>query len=324
MDGASQGRDSGITSSKKSIRIEFERLSANGMRIHGPGDSRRPGTERAFRVILASGRGCMLHGCRPPPTVLLPLRGSVRLAAGESSRTLLPGQLYFAEEGKDLQAVGNARALWIAFAAQPAVWRHLLDANGDTPSPAPVFLPGAHTIDRATRRSALHLAREARNCSGTTIEGKASVLRLVGLLADLQSSFDRLIKKCPGRTRAQRRGVFLRLKRAHNCMETNYGMNLGVTGLAHVANYSSCHFVRTFSAVYGQTPYAMLIERRLMRAFHLVYDSELSITEVARVSGFEDRCAFARSFKQRFGATASAVRDGVQPISSAANLVLQI
>jgi AraC family transcriptional regulator len=50
------------------------------------------------------------------------------------------------------------------------------------------------------------------------------------------------------------------------------------------------------------------MEQRLRRAFRLVNDTELSITEVARASGFEDRCAFARSFKLRFGHTATAVR----------------
>jgi AraC family transcriptional regulator len=69
--------------------------------------------------------------------------------------------------------------------------------------------------------------------------------------------------------------------------------------------------VRTFNAVFGTTPHNVLMEQRLLRAHRLVHETRLSITEVARASGFEDRCAFARSFKQRFGVTATATRRSV-------------
>jgi AraC family transcriptional regulator len=137
-------------------------------------------------------------------------------------------------------------------------------------------------------------------------------LGFVALLLDLQSTFDALIRRCPGRTLAQRRGVFLRLQRVCNYMESTSDLDLGIAGFARVANYSPCHFVRTFNSVYGETPHAVLIEQRLKRALRLVNDTELSITEVARASGFEDRCAFARSFKRRFGETATAVRERSQ------------
>ena len=118
-----------------------------------------------------------------------------------------------------------------------------------------------------------------------------------------------LIMRCPGRTLGQRRGVFLRLQRVCNYMESNSDLDLGIAGFARVANYSPCHFLRTFNTVYGKTPHAVLIEQRLKRALRLVNDTALSITEVAHASGFEDRCAFSRSFKRRYGETASAVRE---------------
>jgi AraC family transcriptional regulator len=92
-------------------------------------------------------------------------------------------------------------------------------------------------------------------------------------------------------------------------MESSSDLDLGIAGFARVANYSPCHFIRTFNSVYGKTPHAVLIEQRLKRALRLVNDTELSIAEVAHASGFEDRCAFARSFKRQFGETATAVRE---------------
>ncbi|MGH6754808.1 MAG: helix-turn-helix domain-containing protein, partial [Bradyrhizobium sp.] len=101
----------------------------------------------------------------------------------------------------------------------------------------------------------------------------------------------------------------LRLQRVCTYMESSGDLDLDIAGFARVANYSPCHFIRTFNAVYGKTPHAVLIEQRLKRALRLVNDTELSIAEVAHASGFEDRCAFARSFKRQFGETATAVRE---------------
>ena len=121
--------------------------------------------------------------------------------------------------------------------------------------------------------------------------------------------FDPLIARCPGRRLGQRRGVFLRLQRVCNYMESSNDLDLSIAGFARVANYSPCHFLRTFNAVYGKTPHAVLVDKRLKRALQLVTDTALTITEVAHASGFEDRCAFARSFKRRYGETATAMRE---------------
>jgi AraC family transcriptional regulator len=102
--------------------------------------------------------------------------------------------------------------------------------------------------------------------------------------------------------------VFARLQRARIAMEMSHARGHGVAELARIANYSPCHFVRTFSAVFGDTPHTLLNEQRLLRAHRLIHETRLSITEVARASGFEDRCTFARSFKQRFGITATETR----------------
>ncbi len=84
-------------------------------------------------------------------------------------------------------------------------------------------------------------------------------------------------------------------------METNSASGRGIAEFARVANYSICHFVRTFNAVYRETPHTVITEQRLLRAHRLVHETRLSITEVARRQRFEDRCAFARSFEAALG-----------------------
>jgi AraC family transcriptional regulator len=318
MDGGNGGSSHGYTRGAKPIRVEFDRLTLNGKLARG--EDRAWSADRAMRVLVASGRGCVLQGNTLPPMVLIPLRGNVRVADGETARMLRPGQLIVAEAGTTLQAVGSGPALWIALFAPSFIWRHLFDACADTPVPEPLLLPAIHDADRAIRRAAVRIARDARRAPNGSIDGGAMLLRFGALLAGLQSTFDPLIKRCPGRTLSQRRAVFLRLKRVYNCMEANSGVDLGIAGFARVANYSPCHFVRTFNTVYGETPHAVLMEQRLKRAMRLVNETELSITEVARASGFEDRCAFARSFKRRFGTTASALRGDEQDLESEESL----
>lgn len=285
------------------VRFEFEKLMRGN--INGTADRRH--SDRTFRVLVGSGRGCVLLGMEMP-TVLIPVRGRVKLTESESMKILRTGQLFVGEGGNHVQAIGGGDSIWVALIAPTSVWRHFVDVISEQTIPAPVLLPATHVADRAIRRAAVRLAREVRNHTEPGAS-EGAILRFVALLLDLQSQFDRLIRRCPGRTFAQRRGVFLRLQRVCNYMESSSDLDLGIAGFARVANYSPCHFIRTFNSVYGKTPHAVLIEQRLKRALRLVNDTELSIAEVAHASGFEDRCAFARSFKRQFGETATAVRE---------------
>jgi AraC family transcriptional regulator len=315
MDGGNGGV-AGITlRGSKPLRVEFERLSPSG-RLIALCETREASTDMTMRLIAGFSRGSMLQGSAQLPLILLPLRGGLRVADGECVRVLRPGQLLVAEPNACLQAIGVGQALWLALVAPMAMWRQLLDATTETQIPEPLLLPAVHVADHTIRRTALRLAREARRTGSTPFEGVPALFRFATLLADLQAGFDPHIRRCPGRSLAQRRGVFLRLQRTYNSMEGSNTRGIGVAEFARLANYSPCHFVRTFNSVFGTTPHNVLMEQRLQRARRLVHETRLSITEVARASGFEDRCAFARSFKQRFGVTATATRRSVQDFAS--------
>ena len=137
--------------------------------------------------------------------------------------------------------------------------------------------------------------------------GPAKRAELAAVL-ELQSEFGDMIERCPGRTLAQRQSVFLRMQRVRNHMATRCEQELDIPELARMASYSPWHFIRAFHSVYGETPHAYLVNRRLERARRLVRSSPLAISEIASASGFENRCAFSRLFKQRFGISAAALR----------------
>ena len=307
MDGGSLDLPAGASRPSKALRFEFGRLTIGGKLARGFGDERLLPSERELRVVVVSGRGWVLQGSALPPMVLIPLRRNLRVTDNDSTRILRTGELFFAEAGQCQQVVGAGAALWLALVASPAVWRLLFDATTVSPVPEPLIVPAVHRADRVVRCAAVRLARAA-GADAKNADPMTAALRFIAMLAELQARFEPQIRRCPGRTLSQRRGVFLRLQRVYNWMESSNDLDLCVAGFARVANYSPCHFVRTFAAVYGQTPHTVLMEQRLQRAHRLVSDTELSITEVARAAGFEDRCAFARSFKKRFGIAASAVR----------------
>lgn len=282
------------------MRFQCERLVSGG-RLDG---SDGTGDER-LRIVVGGGRGCTLHGEAAAATVLLPLRGRLHWSDGEHHRMLASGDVLIAEAGQRLQAIGRGNALWIAVLVPAALWRRLLgDESGMSDPP---LIPALHEADRAVRRAAIGLVRAGRGGDAASVHSAAA--SFAALLVDMQeAAFDTQIDRCPGRTRSQRRGIFLRLQRVRNVMEASCQLDLDIAGLARMASYSPCHFIRAFSTTYGETPHAVLVEQRLGRARRLIDDSALAITEIARVTGFENRCAFSRSFKRRFGVTASDLR----------------
>ncbi|GAA0720951.1 helix-turn-helix transcriptional regulator [Dokdonella soli] len=294
------------------MRIECEQL-ANGGRWDW---NARERDEDALHVVLGRGRGCVLYGERLPALVMVPMRGRLQLSDGETSRSLTSGEALVVEPGLTLQAVGRGPALWIAVLLPAAGWQRLVaDVIGE-PLVAAGLLPAVHAADRSMRRAALRLVRAAETGDAGHALAAASVFAL--LVNDLQAELRPLIERCAGRTHAQRRNVFLRLQRVRNYMSTCCHLDLDVAHFARMASYSPCHFIRAFSAVYGETPHALLIEQRLRRARRLVNDSSMAITEVARASGFENRCAFSRSFKRRFGVSATDLRMGGPAAATAA------
>jgi AraC family transcriptional regulator len=79
--------------------------------------------------------------------------------------------------------------------------------------------------------------------------------------------------------------------------------------LAGVANFSSFHFHRLFTAWMGETLGEYMRRRRLeLAAQRLVAQPRLQVLQVALSVGFGSTEAFARAFKNRFGSTPSAWR----------------
>ncbi len=254
----------------------------------------------ALCVLIGGGRGCVLESAHAIAGIWIPLRGRLQLGAGDA---VACGELATTEAESSLRVVGRGNALWIGLVGARAAWHVALDGLNEIPLPEPQLLPARHTADLPLRRRALALARAAGSSRAEAVAA--------GLVEDvllLQQTFAAAIERCPGRTYAQRRQVFLRLQRVRNHIIANCHRELDNEELARIASYSPWQFIRAFRSAYAQTPHAFVIEQRLRLARRLLSISPLSIAEVAAASGFEDRCAFSRLFSERFGLTARAFR----------------
>lgn len=254
----------------------------------------------ALCLLIGSGRGCVFESAHAIAGIWIPLRGRLQFGGGD---VIACGELLATEAEPNVRVVGRGNALWVALIGARAAWHCALDGLSDIPLPEPQLLPARHAADLPLRRRALALARAAGSDKADAVGG--------GLIEDilmLQQAFAAAIARCPGRTYAQRRQVFLRLQRVRNHIIANCQRELDNEELARIASYSPWQFIRAFRCAYAQTPHAFLIEQRLRLARRLLSTSPLSIAEVAVASGFEDRCAFSRLFSERFGLTARAFR----------------
>lgn len=254
-------------------------------------------------VVVGGGRGCTLRLDEPMSGLWVPLRGRLQIGGGSGEGVLVAGEMRVTEPESRLHAVGRGNSVWVALLGGRPAWREALDGLTDMPAAEPLLLPTWHSADRGLRIRLVALARAAAS-GGAEQALQAVIENVFALQKDLAAA----IERCPGRTYAQRRQVFLRLQRVRNYLAANCHLELDNDALARMASYSPWHFIRAFRAAYQQTPHAFLVDQRLQRARRLLRTSPLAIAEIALASGFENRCAFSRLFRQRFGVTAGTLR----------------
>ncbi|MCW5581466.1 MAG: AraC family transcriptional regulator [Luteimonas sp.] len=88
--------------------------------------------------------------------------------------------------------------------------------------------------------------------------------------------------------------------------------------LAAVAHLSPFHFHRVWRALTGETIGRTVARLRLLRALHLLGDPRVAITEVAGTAGYGTSQAFARAFREAFGASPGELRGQPDRLARAA------
>lgn len=97
------------------------------------------------------------------------------------------------------------------------------------------------------------------------------------------------------------------LRRARDLMDREYARPLDVPLMARAALMSPAHFSRRFRAVYGETPYAYLMTRRIERAKALLRQG-MSVTDTCMAVGCTSLGSFSSRFTEIVGETPSQYR----------------
>lgn len=259
--------------------------------------------DASHTALYGEGGGSVLNVSGGGASVFIPLYGCLAVHTPSFVMPLRTGELAITEPDNQVRVVGHGRAKWLALLAGKQAWQRMLGGSRSGHTFDARLLPAHHTATRGLRRNAIVLAR-AETAPRREIAAQVVLYELVALQAPLHEA----VSRCPGRTHAKRLNVFLRMQRVHTFISYCCDRSLDNDVLARMANYSPCHFLRTFNQVFRETPHNCLINARLQRAMHLLRSSELPINEIAMASGFENRSAFSRSFRERFGVPANKLR----------------
>ncbi len=81
-----------------------------------------------------------------------------------------------------------------------------------------------------------------------------------------------------------------------------------LSDLAQEARLTPSHLQHLFRKNLGRSVKNLMGELRLIQAERLLKHSDLTVAEIARRVGFEDRSNFHRSFKKQFGVTPQSIR----------------
>ncbi|GAA4627929.1 helix-turn-helix transcriptional regulator [Cellulomonas oligotrophica] len=106
----------------------------------------------------------------------------------------------------------------------------------------------------------------------------------------------------------QRLRDLVRLRRVRDRIDREFARPLDVEALARGAHMSAGHLSREFRRVYGESPYAYLMTRRIERAAALLRRGDLSVTDVCFAVGCSSLGTFSTRFTELMGVPPSVYR----------------
>jgi len=99
-----------------------------------------------------------------------------------------------------------------------------------------------------------------------------------------------------------------RLRLVDELIEARLDAKLTVRELAAALRLSTGFFCRAFKASVGKAPHDYIIDRRVSRARALLWSTPLDLSAIAHASGFASHAHMTATFRNRLGATPSALR----------------
>lgn len=211
-------------------------------------------------------------------------------------RLEIGGVSYDLSEGESFFIPPNTEMRYFPDPVEP--WEYVWFAFGGTPS-AQYGEKMGYSITAPTRPLA-HFGR-VKSLIRRTIDGlHDGTLGYFGVLSVFYELMDILVSDRRPRTA---------ISAVRELIDESFTItDFTVEKLCLDSGFSHSQLLRLFKEEYGRTIRDYLIDKRLERARVLLETTELSVYSIALSSGFSDDVHFMKSFKRRFGATATEYR----------------
>lgn len=163
------------------------------------------------------------------------------------------------------------------------------------------LVPRTHAADcgPGPALSALRAAIDRRHAAPGWLEEQLHSLaaELVLLNGVVRSE----IAALPARRAATRAELYRRLHLARDFIHAHAERPITIGEIAAAAALSPNHLLRSFRALFGQTPHQYLIELRLRRACALLRSGDLPVSAICLEVGFESLGSFSSLFRRATG-----------------------
>lgn len=100
------------------------------------------------------------------------------------------------------------------------------------------------------------------------------------------------------------------LRQVEEFVQEHLGHDLTLKALARHIGTSPYYFARRFRLATGESPHRFVLRQRLERAQHLLKETHEPLAQIALESGFANQSHLTRVFKEHFGFTPRAYRQG--------------
>ncbi len=138
-------------------------------------------------------------------------------------------------------------------------------------------------------------------------EGARSDARTPEIVEGLEQVLLALIARHTGTARGDRSGSRKVYDLTMDILQQEYRSLYSLSDLAARSGYSSEYLCRIFRKYHGESPYKVLLHRKMSAAWLLLRDGQLQVSAVARELGYEDPLHFSRTFRKIMGCAPSSV-----------------
>ena len=124
-------------------------------------------------------------------------------------------------------------------------------------------------------------------------------LSLIDNLISLKSRIQKRMDRIPLKNKATREELFKRVNLAADMILSDYSnSSIDLQQIAEEACLSKFYLIKSFTKIFGQTPYNFLVHKRMCVAREMLSEKKYTLKEISSEIGYDDHSSFSRTFRR--------------------------